>query len=320
MHHHHHHHPTTFLPLLLLTQTTQTTAQSDSGSFVGGDLTTQAPFNLSPSVFTALTTNATSNATFPITGYNTSLPAGPVDGTGTAQSGWSLSISVAADVPLSSSDDASLDKGSFTDATTLSLVRPERVGYNTSSWRVCAIVFTGGLEDAATDVGKVDGGCTALLPDDCIQQLQVNSVAGNTSRNGECEDLQVPDICGGYFGDGAVGSAYEIAADDDDDDDDEANQSGTRFFAAGSAPTNKGNASALAAVEKTVWPVLLTWTHFGANGQVHDSAGWLSCVRTPNTTAGALESSGSAAGRGVLWWGLLAGLAVAGWGACGLGW
>ncbi|KAK3689204.1 hypothetical protein B0T22DRAFT_427408 [Podospora appendiculata] len=313
------HHPAPLLLLLLLlllTLTTRTAAQS----FVGGDLSTQAPFNLAPATFTAATANATSNATFAITGYNTSLPVGPVDGTGTALPGWSLSISVAADVPLSSSGNTSIDKTRFTEATTLSLVPPDgdraQTSYNTSSWRVCAIVFTGGLDDAATDAAAdLDGGCGALLPDDCIQQLQVNSVAANTSRNGECEDLQVPDICGGYFGDGAVGSAYADADDASQNED-----GSTPFFAAGSAPTGRGNASALAAAERTVWPVLLTWTHFGANGQVHDSAGWLSCVRTPNTTTGALESSGSAFGKGGLWWALLAGLAVAGWGACGLDW
>jgi hypothetical protein len=50
------------------------------------------------------------------------------------------------------------------------------------------------------------------------------------------------------------------------------------FFAAGFDPVQRGNQTALAAAQRRVWPVVLTWTHFDENGAVRDSTGHLSCA------------------------------------------
>lgn len=55
------------------------------------------------------------------------------------------------------------------------------------------------------------------------------------------------------------------------------------FFAAGFEPAQKGNKSALAAAQRHVWPVLLAWTHFTESGDVHDSAGSLSCAKSTDS-------------------------------------
>lgn len=65
------------------------------------------------------------------------------------------------------------------------------------------------------------------------------------------------------------------------------------FFAAGSVPfAHRGNRTLLAKAEDAVWPLVLTWSHLGDSGAVHDSVGWMSCVRTGGAAA---PSAGSRA-------------------------
>lgn len=82
---------------------------------------------------------------------------------------------------------------------------------------------------------------------------------------------------------------------------------GQVFFAEGSDPAGEDDESVLAAAEKKVWPVVLTWTHFAASGEVHDSVGWLSCVKAPERA----EESGAGLVLGVdRWMALGVGFAV----------
>jgi len=86
------------------------------------------------------------------------------------------------------------------------------------------------------------------------------------------------------------------------------------FFAAGSVPfEDRGNRSALAEAGSTVWPVLLTWTHLGAGGQVHDSAGWLSCVTAGGVIGDPVPGTSSrfAGGVSVLQWAVAVAAAAA---------
>ncbi|EGO55777.1 hypothetical protein NEUTE1DRAFT_124132 [Neurospora tetrasperma FGSC 2508] len=135
------------------------------------------PFGLPPSDFALAIAHPVSNASFPTTGYNTSIPAGPADATGSEVPGWYLSISVAANIPLTNASDTSSSsisakdkKSKFTEAAVLSLVPPSthrQEGLDAESWRVCAIVFTGGLSDETTETAqtaRLDGTCAALLP------------------------------------------------------------------------------------------------------------------------------------------------------------
>lgn len=177
------------------------------------------PFGLPPSSFALAIANPVSNASFPTTGYNTSVPAGPDDATGDGIPGWYISINVAANVPLANASDSSISaedkKSKVTQATVVSLVPPStQDGLDAESWRVCAIVFTGGLAAGKTEEAqtkRLDGTCAALLPSECIQELQINSVANNTvgtgKGNSECGSLVVPDACLEYFG-GTVGVGY----------------------------------------------------------------------------------------------------------------
>ncbi|KAK3486710.1 uncharacterized protein B0T23DRAFT_415309 [Neurospora hispaniola] len=219
------------------------------------------PFGLPSSDFALAIAHPVSNASFPTTGYNVSIPAGPADATGSEIPGWYLSISVAANIPLTNASDTSSSsisakdkKSKFTEAAVLSLVPPSthrQEGLDAESWRVCAIVFTGGLSGETTETAqtaRLDGTCAALLPSECIQGLQINSVANNTGKDkddlGACGSLAVPDACLEYFG-GTVGVGYEIESSNFD-------QSSRRysFFAAASAPAGKDNASALVAMER----------------------------------------------------------------------
>ncbi|KAL2166990.1 hypothetical protein VTG60DRAFT_1884 [Thermothelomyces hinnuleus] len=244
-------------------------------SFVGGDLSQQAPYGLPVQDFAAAFSRSSSDATFPIRGYNTSLPAGTGRATERTVDGWTLTIGLAANVPLTNAANAAVDKSLCIDATALSITPPAGVPrYNSSSWRVCAVVFTDGLR--AGESAKPDGTCSAVLPDDCIRQLQADSVASKAGRTGSCRDLAVPDSCAGHFNGKNGGTAFEITPIGSSGRADRRSM----FFAAGFDPVQKGNKSALEAAARHIWPVVLAWTHFGKTGDVQDSAGWLSCAKT----------------------------------------
>ncbi|KAK4154506.1 hypothetical protein C8A00DRAFT_14371 [Chaetomidium leptoderma] len=291
-------------------------------SFVGGDLSHQAPYGVPAQDFAAAIASPAADATFPIPGYNTSLPAGATKATGNNNTvhGWSLSIGVTANVPLTHSDNTAVNKDLCIDATALSITPPAEVaGYNSTGWRVCAVVFTGGLKAAAAGGGstRADGSCAAVLPDDCIQQLQANSVAGRAGRrSGGCRDLDIPAECAGHFvGDGGTG--FEITPIGNSTT---LADRRSLFFAAGFEPAVKGNKTALAAAQRRVWPVMLTWTHFAESGDVQDSAGWMSCAKT-SESKGVTSDGGSGmdaeavvagmAGWGLVFWGIFAGLMFA---------
>jgi hypothetical protein len=175
-------------------------------SFVGGDLSTQAPYGLPAQDFAVAISNPASDASFSITGYNTSLAAGSVKATENTINGWSLNISVTANVPLANSFSNAINKELCIDATTLSITPPAGVAhYNSTSWRVCAIVFTGGLKAGGST--RSDGSCSAALPDECVRQLETNSVAGKAGRNGGCRDLDIPGPCAGHFN-GDTGTGF----------------------------------------------------------------------------------------------------------------
>jgi len=183
-------------------------------SFVGGsDLDSQAPFGIPARDFADATTDPNSRVSFPITGYNTSAPASNDVATGgNGLSGWTASIQVTADVGLATSQNGSVDRSKYTEATRLSIVPPASVAdqFNRTGWRVCAVVFTGGLGIADTDAAQtanLDGSCSALLPSDCVQQLQITGLAANSSRGDACEDLAVPSKCAEHFV-GGSGNGY----------------------------------------------------------------------------------------------------------------
>ncbi len=176
-------------------------------SFVGGDLSAQAPYGLPAQEFAAAAASSVaSNNTFPITGYNTSLPAGTAGATESDVDGWSLNIRVLANVPLANTTRATINKNLYMDATVLTISPPPAVAdFNSSAWRVCAIVFTGGLR--AGGATHADGSCTGVLAEDCIDQLQANSLANGAGRTGGCRDLDVPTNCGVHFN-GLTGTGY----------------------------------------------------------------------------------------------------------------
>lgn len=180
-------------------------------SYVGGDLSDQAPYGMPPRAFTSAISSPLLDASFPIRGYNTSIPPGAVDATVKHVNGWSINIGVTADVPLTDSDYAGVNKSQCIDTTALSITPPADItSCDDNGWRVCAIVFAGGLGSSVTNdlqATKTDGSCSALLPDNCIQKLQANGVVAKADNGRGCSDLNVPDECAPYFA-GTDGTAY----------------------------------------------------------------------------------------------------------------
>ncbi|KAK4112404.1 hypothetical protein N656DRAFT_845193 [Canariomyces notabilis] len=263
-------------------------------SYVGGDLSSQAPYGVPPQVFSSAISSPVADASFPIRGYNTSIPPGGTDGTGSHIHGWSINVGVAENVPLTDSDYAGIDRDNkCIDAATLSITPPADITTcDEDGWRVCAVVFADGLGGSAVnkDVqAKSDGSCSSLLPDDCIRKLQADGVAkGAKAKGSGCADLKIPDECASYFS-GEDGTAYKISPVGGPEYKDRRSP----FFAWGSKPIFKGNKTSLASTMKPVWPVLLTWSHFTDTGEVHDSAGHLSCVNTPSSKQVATGDSSS---------------------------
>jgi len=173
-------------------------------SFVGGDLSTQrGPYGLPASTLANAAGAPFAYNTFPITGYNTSIPAGSTGATGSdnAVSGWNLAIGVSADVSLGNANDDAIDTDDFIEVTTLYLAPPAVLGrpaYNRTNWRLCVIVFPGGLSGGGG--AKKDGSCGPLLPEGCISELQARSVTiSGTADDGGCADIAVPSSCEGHF-------------------------------------------------------------------------------------------------------------------------
>ncbi|KAK0611899.1 hypothetical protein B0T14DRAFT_338197 [Immersiella caudata] len=246
-------------------------------SFTGGDLSSlPGPYGIPTSTVADASQVPNSYLAVSIHGYNTSIPAGSTIATGSTLSGWTLAIGVSANVPLAGASDQKINRNEdkYIEMTALSITPPadlDTPSWRKRDWRVCAIVFTGGLANATA--GSGDGECGAYLPGPCIAQLQARSVAprGNGSEGG-CAGMEVPETCGGYIAGDGSGVGYEVAPRDDGD--------AGIFFAAGSAPfARRGNATLLAKAENVIWPLVLTWTHFGEGNQTRDSVGWMSCLQ-----------------------------------------
>ncbi|KAK4159520.1 hypothetical protein QBC43DRAFT_128737 [Cladorrhinum sp. PSN259] len=259
-------------------------------SFITGTPLVSGPYGIDPSNFLDTTTHSGTNISFNLKGFNTSIPAGAISGTGSPIPGWALNIAITPDVSLSDSNFQ--DKSKFFESTTLSISPPSRnqapglERFNTTNWRVCGMVFTAGLGKAETlqakKLGKdLKGDCSDLLPSDCVSQLQVNSVANIEKRGGGCQGvIKMPTVCNNHFG--AAGASdvmgFEMVPIGEGYQDRR-----SVFFAAGGRATDKENNTALARAQEKVWPVMLVWTHFAENGDVHDSEGSLSCVKGVQT-------------------------------------
>lgn len=188
-------------------------AYGNEGSWVFGDLTTQAPYGLDPSAFESATSHPNATGSFPIPGYNLSAPADAQSPNGSAVVGWSLAVSVSADVALSGLNVSSVaDEHQFVEATILSLSAPggEPMAFD-ASWRVCATVYNG-LSAPGTSAGQnasalADGTCDAVLPGDCVKELMVG---GSTAVDavGNCKSMGVPGKCEGYFADDVEGTTF----------------------------------------------------------------------------------------------------------------
>ncbi|KAK4445888.1 hypothetical protein QBC34DRAFT_305980 [Podospora aff. communis PSN243] len=287
---------------MLLSLPIATSAQS----FVGGALSSlPGPYGIPASTVADAFQVPNSYLTVPIHGYNTSIPAGSTVATGSTIDGWTLAIGVSANVPLAGATNATVNTQGYMEMTALSITPPAALdtpSFRTRDWRLCAIVFTGGLLGVNGTAGTArDGGCGEDLPGACIAQLQAMSVAprGNGSESA-CGGMEVPELCVEHFVGHGDGYVLEISPSEDGD--------AGIFFAAGSAPfTHRGNATLLAKAENAVWPLVLTWTHFGEGNQTHDSVGWMSCLQA----GGAGASSAGSRVLGTSTWALALAGAVA---------
>ncbi|KAL1838495.1 hypothetical protein VTJ49DRAFT_2602 [Mycothermus thermophilus] len=255
-------------------------------SFVGGNLAAQAPYGLPAEDFlrAAVVASDATNA-FSITGYNICPDDDDDDDDVFSRlDGWTLKAHVACDVSLSGATSLNLTQDMWITAATLSMTPPpflEVDKFNASAWRVSAVVFPDGIpEDRLSLLYQGDGTCDDALSDECIDQLQDDcsaaAAAAAATTDGTWGDVQVPDCCKDYFV-GTNGTNYEI------------NPIGnysflpsgqSPFFAAGLYPSSEpGNETAVDAVKRRAWPVVITWARLNDTGAVIDTRSWISCPR-----------------------------------------
>lgn len=164
-----------------------------TGSFVAGNLSINAPWSLPAKTFASDTSSPDFAAAFNVTGYNISANTPSPQ----SASGWRLSAAVKNDVPLSTSANSSVDKGSVFEATTLYIQAPTGMNMDTS-WRICAVVYPG-VNGLNTNGTTVDGSCNDVLNSGCLQALSIAGTSGYNGMDGggNCGSFILPERCEG---------------------------------------------------------------------------------------------------------------------------
>lgn len=167
--------------------------ESNTGSFVAGNLSIDAPWSLPADNFVSGTNSPDSVASFNITGYNISANTPSPQ----SASGWILSAAVKNDVSLSTSTNSSVNRSSFFEATTLYVQAPTAMNMD-SSWRICAVIYPG-VDNLDVSSSVVDGSCNGLLSGECLQALTVAGTSGSNGMDdaGNCGSFVLPGRCDG---------------------------------------------------------------------------------------------------------------------------
>lgn len=295
----------------------------NSGSAVAGDLSSIAgPYGIPADKYESLTNSADASAAFNITGYNVSADSSnsPV-----AVSGWKLTARVKTDVSLSdSTDNSSSSSSQKTEATTLYLEAPDGMTMG-SSWRMCAVVYTG-TASAVANTTTVDGTCNGVLSSECIQALTASAGSSENTgmdNSGNCTDFVLPSRCTDDFPDGsgnnsaiskysnfgarsamyrlynALGGKISMVLYCIDLSFLDINQTildNKRFYTYASDPTSSDNSTAKIEAKDNVWPVITIFGHVSSGGELSSANTAVQCVRAINGTAG--DDIGSSAMSG----------------------
>ncbi|KAH6976395.1 hypothetical protein BKA56DRAFT_618312 [Ilyonectria sp. MPI-CAGE-AT-0026] len=247
-----------------------------------------APWRVNETIWPAIMANPDIDKTYPIVGYNTSMPF-----PGEEIDGWTVSVSVQKSVPAKGNIETNNPEGVF--ALSLyrlnppaALVREQIVnnGFYVphSSW---AIMF--GFErlegDRLAELNDDDGSCTKMLDEDCLEQLSaggeyqgcldpIDAVSATGRRMMNMTDMA-----------SVIG---ETAAADVDW------YSGSEIQSAASNVTDSANATSVELIGNLVhvltisWASLRDWEAGISNNSVGQT---LLCPRTVNYTAVSFESS-----------------------------
>ncbi|KAK4040841.1 hypothetical protein C8A01DRAFT_15332 [Parachaetomium inaequale] len=245
--------------------------------------------------------NATSN--YPLQAPDTSSPfpaPGPIDG-------WSLSLSVVADVPMSESN-MSLALVHPNDTFTGSrLVLQTPTGSDSAfdeSWSVCVIQWSIDLKNYPAKLREDDGSCSSVLSEQCARDLEKAAreqyITGR-SRSRQCPCPWTADIpsCAGeqaeaLSGNGAC-SSQGLSADDIN----RLSDGQYRVLQYGGPLHERGNRTAYDESGSLAWPMMVLWGPSenatggspGADGVVAK----LSCPRAKEATQGSTAPRGGAA-------------------------
>lgn len=131
--------------------------------------------------------NATSEYPLPAPDTSSAYPAsGPADG-------WSLTVSVVADIAMTESDSSSADghdHHTFTGSRVV-LEAPTDVD---ESWFVCVIQWDLDLTNYPAKLREDDGSCSSLLSEQCIRDAEAHVIEGYQSRFGNLNPCSCPPL------------------------------------------------------------------------------------------------------------------------------
>lgn len=169
-----------------------------ASSYVFGDISNSAPYSLPAQLFRNLTYDpvATSNISF--ISHNVSDPDDNLDYHNYVD--WSVSVSVAADVPLSESSEEGIDTAMFMQATTLQ-IGPRR--HIDPSWKVCAAVYLGGI---GTDSWNTTDGtsCGPTMSSVCLRQMILYMMTDGVDEKGRCKSPGIQRACDNIITDDGI--------------------------------------------------------------------------------------------------------------------
>ena len=137
------------------------------------------------------TPNATSK--YPLPAPDTSVPypaSGPADG-------WSLAVSVVADIAMSESKSTTVDGHENQTFTGSRVVLQAPAGSDAAvdeSWFVCAIHWDLDLDNYPAKLRGDDGTCSSVLSEQCIRDVEARSIEQYSSDYGSLSPCPCPTI------------------------------------------------------------------------------------------------------------------------------
>jgi hypothetical protein len=170
------------------------------GTYGGGDAF--GPFGVPDSRYNELLDAPNATSQYPLSGRNISAPypgSGPIDG-------WSWTVSVVADIPVSLSNSTTVDSYpsnyTFTGSRVVLQAPTGPAAAAHESWFVCVVNWDIDLSKYPSKLRTDDGSCSSVLSDQCIRDIEASALEKYSLGLGGANPCKCPSVeeiasCGG---------------------------------------------------------------------------------------------------------------------------